>query len=125
MTALRILVGLLIGAAIAVALVPLAVLVDLKEGGTGWGLCPEGLDTCRTSYFAGFELLAGVVVVLFAILALIRICVRLLRRLERTSQPAALASEHPRTAGPETTAEGHGGEPVRRPPPGSPAGVRR
>ena len=82
MTPLRIVIGMLIAAAIGVALVPLAVLVDLHEGGTGWGLCGAGLDGCRNSYFAGFELFAGVAVALFVILALIQMCLRLLRRME-------------------------------------------
>jgi hypothetical protein len=82
MTPLRVIIGVLIAAAIGIALVPLAVLVDLHEGGTGWGLCAEGLDGCRNSYFAGFELFGVVVIVLFAVLALIHFCVRLLRRME-------------------------------------------
>jgi len=82
MTSLRIVIGVLIAAAVGVALVPLAVLVDLHDGGTGWGLCHQGLNGCRNSYFAGFELFAGVAVALAAILAVIHLCVRLLRRLE-------------------------------------------
>jgi hypothetical protein len=83
MLPLRILIGVLIAAAIGVALIPLAVLLDLHEGGTGWGLCQQGIDGCRNSYFAGFELLAVVALVLFGIVALIAVCVRLLRWLER------------------------------------------
>jgi hypothetical protein len=82
MIPLRIIIGLLIAAAIGVALVPLAVLVDLHEGGTGWGLCEQGVDGCRNSYFAGFELFGGVALALFGILALIHVCVRLLRWME-------------------------------------------
>ena len=81
-TALRVLIGVLIAAAIGIALVPLAVLVDLHEGGTGWGLCGEGLDGCRNSYFAGFELFGGIAIALAAVLALIHLCIRLLRRME-------------------------------------------
>ncbi len=83
MTWLRIAVGVLIAVAIGVALVPLAVLADLKDGGTGWGLCPQGLDACRSSYFAGFELVAALFLVLAVVLTIIRLCVRLLRRIER------------------------------------------
>jgi hypothetical protein len=81
-TALRVLIGVLIAGAIGIALVPLAVLVDLHEGGTGWGLCAEGLDGCRNSYFAGFELFGGVAIALAAVLALIHFCIRLLRWME-------------------------------------------
>jgi hypothetical protein len=85
MLLLRITIGLLIAAAVGVALIPLAVLLDLHEGGTGWGLCQQGVDGCRNSYFAGFELLGVVALVLFAIVALIAACVRMLRILERRS----------------------------------------
>jgi len=85
MIPLRVIIGVLIAAAVGVALIPLAVLVDLHEGGTGWGLCEQGVDGCRNSYFAGFELFAAVALALFGILALIHICVRLLRWMERRS----------------------------------------
>ncbi len=80
---LRVLIGALIAVAVAVAVVPLAVLADLKDGGNGWGLCPQGLAVCRNGYFAGFELLAGVVIALGAVLLAIHLCVRALRRMER------------------------------------------
>jgi hypothetical protein len=80
---LRIVIGLLIVAVLGIALVPLVVLLDLRDGGTGWGLCPDGVGGCRNSYFAGFELLAAFLVVLFAVLALIRLFVRMLRAVER------------------------------------------
>ncbi|MET0831890.1 MAG: hypothetical protein ABWY62_05855 [Acidimicrobiia bacterium] len=86
---LRVLIGALIALAVAIAVVPLAVLADLKDGGSGWGLCPQGLAVCRTGYFAGFELLLGVVVALGAVLLAIHLCVRALRRIER--QQAARA----------------------------------
>jgi hypothetical protein len=81
--ALRIIIGALIAAAIGVALVPLLVLLDIRSGGTGWGLCPDGIGSCRNSYFAGFELVGFVVVALFVVLALVALCVRLLRIVER------------------------------------------
>lgn len=83
MLPLRILIGVLIVAAVGVALIPLAVLLDLHEGGTGWGLCDAGVEGCTNSYFAGFEMLAGVAIALAAILALIAVCVRLMRWMER------------------------------------------
>jgi len=80
---LRIAIGALIAAALGVALIPLMVLLDLGDGGTGWGLCEVGVATCRSSYFAGFELLAILVAVLFAILGLIAVLARILRWVER------------------------------------------
>ena len=49
----------------AVALVPMLVLLDLAGGGDGWGLCRGGLTSCRAAYFEGPELLAALAVVLF------------------------------------------------------------
>ncbi len=83
MALLRVLIGVLIAAAIAVGLIPLAVLLDLHEGGTGWGLCKQGVEGCSNSYFAGFELLGVVALVMFSITGLIAVCMRLLRWLEK------------------------------------------
>ncbi len=83
MVLLRALIVALIGAAIAVALIPLMVLLDIRRGGTGWGLCPEGLGDCRTSYFDGFELIGWLFVAMFLLLGMIAACVRILRYLER------------------------------------------
>ncbi|MCL1693181.1 MAG: hypothetical protein M3096_05820 [Actinomycetia bacterium] len=79
----RILLGVLIAVAVATALVPMLVIADLAGGGPGWGLCPEGIGTCSSSYFAGPELLAVLLVVLFATLAGIAVCTRWIRRLEK------------------------------------------
>lgn len=83
MLPLRILIGFLVVAAVGVALIPLIVLLDLHEGGTGWGLCDAGVEECSNSYFAGFEMLAFVAIALAAILALIALCIRVMRWLER------------------------------------------
>lgn len=86
MVAMRALIVALIAAAVGVALIPLMVLLDLRRGGTGWGLCPEGLAECRTSYFDGFELIGWLGVALFIILGMIAACVRILRYLEEHSE---------------------------------------
>lgn len=85
MVILRVLIIGLIGAAVAVALIPLMVLLDLRRGGTGWGLCAEGLGECRNSYFAGFELVGWLFLAMFVLLGMIALCVRILRHLERRS----------------------------------------
>jgi hypothetical protein len=89
MVLLRGLIVGLIGAAIAVALIPLMVLLDLRRGGTGWGLCPEGLAGCRTSYFDGFELIGWLFVAMFVLLGMIAACVRILRHLEQRGSDGA------------------------------------
>lgn len=80
---LRIIITLLVAAAVFVAAVPLLIVLDIREGGDGWGLCADGFEGCRTTYFAGFELVAAILVLLFGILGLIAGCVRLLRWLSR------------------------------------------
>ncbi len=75
-------IGLIIAAMVGVALVPMLVLLDLAGGGDGWGLCRGGLASCKAAYFEGPELLAGLVVVLFLLLMLLRLALYVRRRLE-------------------------------------------
>lgn len=82
MILIRTLIGVLVAAIVAVALVPLFVLLDLRAGGTGWGLCNDGFGRCRTSYFSGLELVAGLFLVLLGLVLLIGALVRLLRYLQ-------------------------------------------
>lgn len=87
MILIRALIGVLIAAIIGIALIPLFVLLDLRSGGTGWGLCAGGFGACRTSYFAGFELVAGLLLVMLALVLAIGLLIRLLRLLrERQSR---------------------------------------
>lgn len=81
-------------AVIAVATVPLLVVADLIGGGDGWGLCVDGLGSCRTSYFSGLELAAILAAILFVLAALLRFVHRLqrlttLREERRVSGPAS------------------------------------
>ena len=85
MTVLRAILVVLIAAAIGVALIPLLVLLDLRRGGSGWGLCTGGLGDCRNSYFAGFELIGWIFAALFILLGMIAMCVKILRYLEQRS----------------------------------------
>ena len=80
--ALRILLGVLVVIVVATAVAPLLVIADLAGDGSGWGLCPEGIATCSTSYFTGPELLTILLFVLFAALAGVAVCLRLIRRIE-------------------------------------------
>jgi hypothetical protein len=79
---LRIFIVVLLGAVLGIAVVPLFVLMNLNDGGDGWGLCPDGLESCRTSYFDGFELLAMLAVLLLLLVGLIAVCFRLIRYIE-------------------------------------------
>jgi hypothetical protein len=74
-------VFLLVVAAVAIGVVPILVLIDLLGGGTGWGLCPGGLQACHKPYSTGAELVIVLSLALFAVVAGIRILMRLARRL--------------------------------------------
>jgi len=82
---IRIVIGLVITAIVAVTLVPMLVLLDLAGGGDGWGLCQEGLSSCHTSYFDGPELVAMLLLVVFALLFVLRLALRA-RRVAITRQ---------------------------------------
>lgn len=79
--ALRFVIYILIAAAILIAIVPLLVLLNLVQGGTGFGLCPDGITSCRNPYTAAPELSATLTIGLLVIVAAIRILMRLARRL--------------------------------------------
>ncbi|HEX9853875.1 MAG TPA: hypothetical protein VGC47_00985 [Acidimicrobiia bacterium] len=87
MIILRLVIGILIGLAVVVGLVPLWILLDLRNGGSGWGICSGGFGACRTSYFAGFELLIVYLVVMALLLLAIRVCVRATRWIDRSDVP--------------------------------------
>jgi uncharacterized membrane protein len=90
---LRVVIGSLIAAVVVIALVPVFVLRNLSSGGTGWGLCESDVGGCSTSYFAGFELLAVLMVALLIVLALLRIATRLLRFTEHYYDRARAAQQ--------------------------------
>ncbi|MFP3915753.1 MAG: hypothetical protein ACLFWM_12820 [Actinomycetota bacterium] len=79
---LRLLAYILIAAALLIAVVPLLVLLSLVQGGSGFGLCPGGIASCRNPYTAAPELTAGLTVALLVIVAAIRILMRTARRLQ-------------------------------------------
>ena len=83
---LRIIVGVLLIAVVLVSVVPLFVLLDLARGGGGYGMCPSGLQACDIPYTAWLELAAGLVLVIFGLIALLRLTMRVVRREERRLQ---------------------------------------
>lgn len=74
---------LLILAALVIAAVPPAVLVNLLTGGTGYGLCEEGLAGCDTGFAAGPALALRVFAGLFLVTVGVRLVSSLIARLER------------------------------------------
>lgn len=83
MVFVRILMGVLIGLGAIVVAIPALVLIDLIGGGTGLGLCPDGLGVCETSMYMISELILVLGIALVVIGAGIAACVRLLRHLSR------------------------------------------
>ena len=83
---LRIIVGVLLLAVVLVSVVPLLVLLDLAQGGGGYGICPGGLQACDIPYTTWLELAAGLVLVIFALIALLRLTMKVVRREERRLQ---------------------------------------
>jgi hypothetical protein len=90
---LRVLTVLLIGVVIVIAAIPALVLIDLVGGGDGWGLCPNGLENCESSYFDGPELVALLAVALFVLVALLRLITQLRRLIERRRARRAVDDE--------------------------------
>ncbi len=74
---------MLLIAVVAVSVVPLLVLLDLARGGGGYGMCPSGLQDCDIPYTSWLELAAGLVLVIFGLIALLRLTMRVVRREER------------------------------------------
>lgn len=71
--------------AVGIATVPILVLIDLLGGGTGFGLCPGGIQDCEKPYSTGAELVIILAAGLFAVVAGIRILARMARRLQNDS----------------------------------------
>jgi hypothetical protein len=79
---IRLAVLILSAVAVAIAAVPILVLIDLLDGGTGYGLCAGGLEACANPYTTAAEIAVLLTVGLFAVVTLIRLLMRLARRLQ-------------------------------------------
>lgn len=86
MTAIRVIIGILIALLVAVTLLPMLVLLDLVGGGDGWGLCSDGLASCRTSYFSGLELAAILMILAFVLMFLLRLALHGQRMVDRRKE---------------------------------------
>jgi hypothetical protein len=73
---------LLTALAIGIAMVPILVLIDLLDGGTGWGLCPAGIEACANPYTTAAEFAVILTLGFLASVMGIRILMRLARRLQ-------------------------------------------
>jgi steroid 5-alpha reductase family enzyme len=78
---IRLGVVVLTGGAIVIAAIPILVLIDLLDSGTGWGLCPAGLEACDNPYTTGAELAILLTLGFLGCVWGIRLLIRLARRL--------------------------------------------
>ena len=85
---LRVIIAALLLAVVAVAAVPLLVLLDLGSGGTGYGICGDGLTGCITEFGSGPALAIGLALLLFGLVATLRVMMRIFRRMERRQEIA-------------------------------------
>jgi hypothetical protein len=83
MVVVKIVLGALVAVLLVVVAVPAVVLMDLVLGGTGLGMCREGLGACSTSMFGAMELLLVMLVFVTVIGAGVAGCFHLLSRSQR------------------------------------------
>lgn len=81
----RIGIFVLIAAAVGIAVIPIVVMLDLLDGGNGWGLCPGGLEACNLPYTTPFEFGLMLILSLFGVVFAIRLLMRLARKLQADS----------------------------------------
>ena len=79
----RILIGALVVIAIALAVIPLLAALDLARGGSGFGICPEGVWLCAAPYGPVVRLTGLVGLGMGAVAVGIRLARRGLRWAER------------------------------------------
>lgn len=84
-TLIRILVFLLSVTAVGIAAVPVIVMIDLLNGGTGFGLCSRGLEACDNPYSTAAEFAVILTIALFLVVLAIRLLMKLARRLQDDS----------------------------------------
>ena len=84
---LRGLVAIAVLGILVVGAIPLLILMDLSSDGTGWGLCEQGLDSCRVGGFSGARLAGLLLAGLFGLAALLRFIVWIAGKTGRRDVP--------------------------------------
>lgn len=79
---IRALIVTLSAIGVAIAAVPILVMIDLLGDGTGFGLCPDGLQACVKPFSTGPEFAMILTVGLFGVILAIRILIRMIRRIQ-------------------------------------------
>lgn len=83
-TVVRAVRAVLVLAAVGIAATPLLIVLDLASGGTGYGICPRGIEDCRNPYSAAPELTMILVAGLIVVLAGVRLTTLIERRYRRS-----------------------------------------
>ncbi len=79
---IRALIVFLGAVAVGIAAIPVLVMIDLLGDGTGFGLCPGGLESCAKPYSTGPEMAVILTLSLFLIVFAMRLLMKLARRLQ-------------------------------------------
>jgi hypothetical protein len=79
---IRALIVFLGAIAVGIAAIPVLVMIDLLGDGTGFGLCPNGLDACVKPYSTGAEFAVILTLALFLVVFAIRLLMKLARRIQ-------------------------------------------
>lgn len=83
----RVVIGALVIFAIVLAVVPLLAALDLARGGSGFGICPDGVFLCSDPYLPVARLTGLVGLAMGAVAVGIRFARRGLRWAERQEMP--------------------------------------
>lgn len=84
-TLIRLLILVLSATAVGIAAIPVLVMIDLLRGGSGFGLCPNGLDACEKPYSTGAEFAVILTIALLLVVVAARLLMKLARRLRDES----------------------------------------
>ena len=82
----RVLIGALVVTAIALAVIPLLAALDLARGGSGFGICPDGVWLCAAPFVPVVRLTGLVGLGMGAVAVGIRLARRGLRWAEREQE---------------------------------------
>jgi hypothetical protein len=79
----RLLIGVLVVAVIGLAVIPLMAALNLARGGSGFGICPDGVWLCSSPYLPVIRLTGMVALGMGAVAVGLRLARRGLRWAER------------------------------------------
>lgn len=77
---------------VIIAALPLLILIDMARGGPGFGVCPDGIESCPRPFSAGPELVILLVVALALVVLGIRLLMKVARAEERRARRTPVAA---------------------------------